>query len=730
LWSTLGIVIHATAAAHLPHDEAYAVAVSWDLDPATPWALAHIDAMSRSDDGGASWHMVGGRIVADSAIAGGVTTSGEVVFCVADAVVWNTDAGPDWFEVPTPDSVTDCAVVGDTVFVATRSGLFSGPVTGPLVAELPETMLGLDVSGATLMAIERTGSVWRRSAVGWTDLGVPPGVPAHTQAATLGGVMRTFAGDTVGRVWVHDGVVWGPCGALPVTEGPRVVEMGYGDAALLVGTATDGPFVSFDGCSTWEDRRVPEPNFLVQLGAYPERGFSAMIATVDQWFVAGYSGVFTSVDQGLTWLQTPISPGARAQGVSYAADGRIHFGTWSAGPLYTDDGGVSVYGLANGIAYGDVMDVAAAPDDPSTVWSIVTHVVYKSEDGGDAWQAMGYPGQAHQVSVFSEPDEVFVTGMDGSGAVTLDRGATWLPMTNLEPVVPNALRVGRFTVSPGASRYVAAGGGRIAGATRHRGPWTVVADDPGLEQPTEVASFPPGRSGVIAVGGLGGVWVSTDDGASFAASLVTPDDPVDAVEFNGRGIAYAFTASGKVYRARLPDAWIDTGLRTPSRVLDAEPSRDHPSRVLLGTADGLWLISETPAGPVLQRWSGLERVDSANEWMDCDGCVAEQIEEASAAMGLVTAITPGTALTTDVHGVTVEVWGSITGPGEADVFVDGRWVATLGSASAPILPFVPELLVSVPRLDDSWHNIRIEHISGEGVWVDYVEGHAPAVALP
>jgi hypothetical protein len=116
--------------------------------------------------------------------------------------------------------------------------------------------------------------------------------------------------------------------------------------------------------------------------------------------------------------------------------------------------------------------------------------------------------------------------------------------------------------------------------------------------------------------------------------------------------------------------------------------------------------------------------------MDCDGCVAEQIEEASAAMGLVTAITPGTALTTDVHGVTVEVWGSITGPGEADVFVDGRWVATLGSASAPILPFVPELLVSVPRLDDSWHNIRIEHISGEGVWVDYVEGHAPAVALP
>lgn len=726
----LGFLFQSAASAHLPHDEAYAVAVPADLDPALPWAVAHIDAMSRSDDQGRSWQMVGGQIVAESAIAGAVTSSGDVVFCVSDAVLWNTDAGPDWFEVAAPDAMSDCAVIGDTLFLATPSGLFSGPVTGPFVSELPEVITSLDVSGPTLTAIERTGNVWRRSPVGWFDLGVPPGPPVHAQAATIGGVQRTFAGDTVGRVWAHDGIAWRGCGLLPPTEGPRVVEMGYGDDALLVGTATDGPFVSFDGCSTWEDRRVPEPNLLVQLAAYPERGFSSMIATADLWFVSGYSGVFSSVDQGLTWTQSPISPGARAQGVSYATDGRLHFGSWSAGPLYSDDGGVSVYGLASGVSFGDVMDVAATPGDPSTVWSIVTHVVYKSLDGGDVWQPMGYPGQGHALSVFSAPDEVYVTGTDGSRAVTLDGGASWLPMTNLEVAVPQAMRVARFTAAPGVFQYVATGGGRVASASRHRGPWTVLVDEPGLEQPTEIASFPPGRSGVIAVGGVGGVWVSSDGGASFTAALATPNDPVDAVEFNGRGVGYAFTASGKVYRAQLPLGWLDTGLRTPSRVLDAEPSREHPSRIVLGTADGLWLVSETPGGPVLHRLSGLERVDSANEWMDCDGCIAEQIEESTAAMGLVTAISPGTALTTDVHGVTVELWGCVTGPGEADVFVDGHWVATIGSASAPILPFVPGLLLSVPRLTDGWHNVRIEHVTGDGVWIDYVEGHSPAVALP
>ncbi|MEU5265808.1 hypothetical protein [Amycolatopsis sp. NPDC021455] len=232
---------------------------------------------------------------------------------------------------------------------------------------------------------------------------------------------RLWAGAAGGGVWRSSdgGTSWEPrwhsepslnVGSLAVDPGnPDVLYCGTGEANLSADShAGVGVLRSLDAGDTWELFAPADTTGLPRrIGALAVDPFdSAHLLAGGVSHVRGEaSGLFVSTDGGRTWTRQPLVGPARywchavrfhprRPGwifVTIAANGSPT-GIWRS-----RDGGVTWEHLAGGLPDPDLIgrtSLALAPSDPDVVYALVESGgkvldVYRSDDAGDGWKAIG-----------------------------------------------------------------------------------------------------------------------------------------------------------------------------------------------------------------------------------------------------------------------------------------------------------------------------------------------------
>lgn len=106
----------------------------------------------------------------------------------------------------------------------------------------------------------------------------------------------------------------------------------------------------------------------------------------------GQDGLFRSTDEGQSWQEMPLPPGAeKVVSIAVAAgnDGLIYAAGPDIGVLRTDDDGESWSDLNSSLPSSHVTAFAAHSTQPDTVYAYIPETgIYRSQDAGRTWKMM------------------------------------------------------------------------------------------------------------------------------------------------------------------------------------------------------------------------------------------------------------------------------------------------------------------------------------------------------
>ena len=742
---TLGAVGATDAAAHVPHDNVLGLAAPADLSEDHPWLMPVWQGISRSLDGGWSWELSGGQALLESATDSVQLADGTSVL-LGTRGLWMTADGDAWEYHELGVQAYALAAAGDDLLVSTVSGTgvmdASGKLsvgTGAYFSEMVESDEG--VTGVSVVADE----VWLYTLDDglWTKLLGSP-APVDLLAAVtvdVGGQRTVYAGDDMGRVWKGRDTGWVPCGGLPEQDHPAVVRVDATSSRVVVTTASIGPYVSFDDCGSWEDRTTGAfTDFSAGGGADSDAlAYTVLRTAGDKWIIGGWDGLFYSDDAGITWEEKTIIPPDYTRGVAFAVDfpddPTVFIGPYASGVQYSRDGGVSFDSPSWGLTEPNVQRIRTSDDDPDVILAIVGHKGQISEDGGQSWRALESPfPQDADAAAWVVDNETWVFGKssspkwNGQVAFSQDLGKTWQEVPELVAAANAPKRILKFQTDAGTTRYLSGGADGIAVSTGVFDPWTVTLsskDAPGSASlPVAWPADDPERL-LFSFGDV--IYLSEDDGDTWeTVAQLGQYGTLGELVLAPDGTAFALTAVGGVWRSDDGRKWEDTGLTFPGLVHTASARPDFVDHraVLVGTHAGPFVLwDEEP--PILERWGGYQRVDGTSEYVHCIGCDQDdpesyQIEQPGAGMDSLSPVEPGQTLWVNLRGHTLRLVGSTDGASEVDIVIDGAVVAQVGSEIAEL-----DVLFET-EVDDTWHRVELQGVSGSGVYLDYWEAHTEA----
>ncbi len=307
--------------------------------------------------------------------------------------------------------------------------------------------------------------------------------------------------------------------------------------------------------------------------------------------------LFRSEDAGATWQQiytneTPPGSGFwQGRGLETTVlhdievdptnSDIVYFGYWDIGFFKTVDGGQSFKRLTQGLDHpGNVFDIEIDPDNPETIyastgrWEWVAGDIAKSEDGGQSWKVIGNPASglpdsqvyALEIDTSSPVDNRILYAASYRHGVykSFDGGESWLQINDglgengnllvsslvIDPTNPNIIYVGVDMEETWLGTITEKQHGGLYRTTDGGQTWNQLDDDIPNVLSVAISPHDPNIIFISARGYwddflqkeyLGGVYRSTDGGATWSHVFEDPFVRVVSVDPRTPGLVYAGT---------------------------------------------------------------------------------------------------------------------------------------------------------------------------------------------
>lgn len=615
------------AAAHSPHDQIPGVAVSADFGPGSGLGFAISRArLLRSTDGGETWGEVTRGITTAAGPSSVVLTPDDpdlvMISTRGGGAFTSHDGGDTWEAVGPgiPDDLAWVAVSPTDADLAFASGAFG---TGLYRSDDGgETWSDTDIAGATALAFgpddasavvvgDLQGQLHRSTDAGdtWTD-----GADA-TEGDKAVRALLVGPGDLAdATVWAGtdgDGLLRSTDGGATFEPGPdlgdpRVRSLvapstsreGFG--TIWASTWAGGVCQSDDGGATFAcgDEGLTTDDQADELPTnLPQFGHLAVGGDGETALLAGYDGLFRSVDAGGTWTEVETQRPDAVVAISLAAASEgpptVILTRYLNGLLVSTDDAETWTPRNDGLANENdwtrredyinrLVAVAASPafEDDQTLFASIRGYVARSTDAGETWRAMVPEGIANELE---QPPDYFFLALspayadDGVVLLGTNRGKLFRSDDrgdSFEQVDGPGVEILAMAISPAFEQDQTALAATVDGMVRTTDggrTWSDVAAPGGLV--TGLAFSPAfADDGRVWAGTADGLATTTDldagwelaraDGLPATAAVdgvapaPTAEDPVVLVSLRGRGL-FRSTDGGASFAPVAPELLAD-----------------------------------------------------------------------------------------------------------------------------------------------------------------------------
>ncbi len=497
------------------------------IDPGTPTTVYVVmgnpaAGLYKSTDSGASWTLL--LSLPEDFPYGTITidpTDPRILYFGSQAAIRkSTDGGASW--------------------TASDEGFNGFPVAS--IAVDPTSHSTLYAAAGPVYKSTDGGAHW--VATGLADahaVRIAPSDPSTLYAVTLAGVFVS-----------HDGAqTWTAGGAITGVPADLAVDPGSAGTAYITGV--DGVLKSTDGGASWQLASSGLP------GGPMRCVFAITIASDGTLYVANIcepEGLFRSSDAAVSW--TDVSGGfgpIETRGVAASTVSPAVYAATDAGIFRTLDGGGSWTPLNGGLSDLNAQQVVPDPADPAILYARTATAVFKTIDGGLTWTNLrAAPFRALAIAP-SAPSTLYAAG-DGSFWKTTNGGASWQSSQPFDAVIQSLVVDGR------SAAVVLAGteNGVIFRSSDGGTTWgPVLTVLPYVSFPAIVAA--PGSPETVYAGWVGmtacpmscvpagGVYKSTDDGATWTSVSVGDGTTAIAVDPNDSSTVYVATTRSQIARS-------------------------------------------------------------------------------------------------------------------------------------------------------------------------------------
>jgi hypothetical protein len=293
---------------------------------------------------------------------------------------------------------------------------------------------------------------------------------------------------------------------------------------VYAGAASGGVWKSEDGGQSWRPLWDEQESLAIGSIAIAPSSPNTIYVGTGEW-APGYqgnypgAGVYVSTDGGATWtLRSSVTARRISRILVSPTDSLRVYVAGINGFERSTDGGVTWTTLRN----GQISDAVIDPNNPNTLYiNVGNNGIYKSTDGGDTWGNRLEGGAPTGASAKWVKLAIGVSGTHGSnflvaksvGTVykSIDGGNVWTTVAGSHGAGWTGW-CDLVAVAPDDENIIFAGGIGLERTTNGGTNWSSLA---GLHADHHVAIFAPSNPNIVYECNDGGVYRSTDKGATW-----------------------------------------------------------------------------------------------------------------------------------------------------------------------------------------------------------------------
>lgn len=293
---------------------------------------------------------------------------------------------------------------------------------------------------------------------------------------------------------------------------------------LYAGAASGGVWKSTDRGESWRALWDEQDTMAIAAIAIAPSAPNTVYAGTGEW-TPGWgptfpgTGVFVSTDGGATWTQrTAVLARRIAQILVSPTDANRVFVAGASGFERSTDAGVTWTTLRA----GEISDAVIDPAAPNTLYiNVRSDGIYKTTNGGVTWTKLAGGAPSGAAADWVRLDigrsgaagsNLIVAKRNGTVYRSTDGGANWTTLAGSHGDAGHHSWANLLAVAPNDDNLILAGGVGLERTTNGGATWSAIG---GVHADHQRAVFAPSNPDVVYASNDGGLYRSTNKGASF-----------------------------------------------------------------------------------------------------------------------------------------------------------------------------------------------------------------------